>query len=246
MEIKAQPRTVVGKKVKILRQAGGIPAIIFGKTTASTPIVVEEKPFLKAYASAGEATLVDLVVGENKPRKVLISEVQRDPVSEQIIHVNFHEISLTEKITTAVPVRIVGESQLVKSGGAILLTLLDELEVSCFPTDLPPEIPVDISNLNEVGQGVAVKDLKVDRSKVEIKAEPEEWVVKLDYPQMAEEKVEEEVSEAEAVEKVEATAEKKLEEEEAAAAEAGGKEKAEKESPAEKDKSTKEETPKKK
>lgn len=246
MEISAQPREILGKKVKALRREGQVPAVIFGLGKASTPITLNTKEFAKAFGQAGEATLIDLKIASDVPRKVLVAGILRDPVSREMLHIDFQEVSLTEKITTAVPLKVVGESPLLKTGGGILLNLVDELEVTCFPTDLPPEISVDISHLTETGQGVAVKDLTIDRSKVEVKADPETLVVKLDFAQMAEEK-EEEVSEAEAVEKVEATAEKKLEEEEAAAAaEAGGKEKAEKAAPAEKGKPSKEEAPKKK
>lgn len=246
MEINAQARKIVGKQVKALRREGQVPAVIFGLGKASTPIAVNAKEFAKAFAQAGEATLIDLKIAADQPRKVLVTGIQRDPVSREMLHVDFQEVSLTEKITTAVPLKVVGESPLLKTGGAILLNLVDELEVTCFPTDLPPEISVDISGLTGVGQGVAIKDLAIDRSKIEVKEDPETLVVKLDFAQMAEEK-EEEVSEEEAVGKVEATAEKPEEEE--AVAEPGGKEgkeKVEKAAPAEKEKPPKEETPKKK
>jgi len=207
MEIKAQPRKILGKKVKALRREGQIPAVIFGQGKPSLAITVDEKEFLSAFAEAGEATLVDLQVEGEEPRKVLITEVQDHPLTRHPLHVNFHEVNLSEKVTTMVPIETVGESPIVKTGDGILLQVLDEVEVECLPMDLPPEIKVDISNLTEIDQSITVKDLNLDRGKVAIKASPEELVLKIDYAQMAEE-AETEVSEAEAVAKVEATEEK--------------------------------------
>ena len=206
MEIIAKPREILGKKVKKLRREGVVPAVVFGQGKESVSLSIDEKELLQAYAEAGESTLVDLAIEGQAPRKVLISEIQYHPLSDRPLHVNFHEVNLKEKITTTIPIKVIGESALVKSGEGIILTLLDEVEVECLPTDLPSEFTIDISHLNEVGQSIAIKDLTVDASKVEISADPEDLILKIDYAQMAEE--EEEVDEAEAVGQVEATEEK--------------------------------------
>ncbi len=193
-----------------------LPAVVFGKDIESIPITLDQKDFEKVYEEAGESTLVDVeIVAENgrakgpQLHKVLISETDLDPVSDEIIHANLQAVKLTEKTTATVPLKIIGESPIVKSGEGMFLTLLNEVEVEALPQDLPSEIKVDISNLTEIDQGIAIKDLPVDHTKVKIEQEPEELVVKIDHAEMAEEE-EEEVS----VEEVEVTKKKKKKEEE--------------------------------
>ncbi len=211
MKLKAEKREILGKKVKNLRQQGLLPAVVFGKEAGSIPITLDQKEFEKVYEEAGESTLIDVEISDDGPRrpsgqlhKVLISEVDLDPVSDEIIHANLHAVSLTEKATATIPIEIVGESPIVKSGEGMLLTLLNEVVVEALPQDLPSEIIVDISGLTAIDQGIAVKDLPVDRTKVEIEQEPEDLIVKIDHAEMAEEEPEEEVS----VEQVEVTTEK--------------------------------------
>jgi large subunit ribosomal protein L25 len=211
MEISAQKRKILKKKVKRLREQGLLPAVISSKDLGSVPLTLDKKEFERVYDEAGESTLIDVKIEGETPQKALISEVSRNPVSDEIIHANFHAVKLTERISAAVPLKIVGESPIVKSGEGMLLTVLDEIEVEALPQDLPPEIEVDVSNLTAIGQGITVGDLKIDRGKVTPKNDPEDLVVKVDYPEMEEEKEEEEVSLEEAVE---ATKEKPKEENE--------------------------------
>ena len=174
-------------------------------------IAVKKLDFERAYRAAGESTLIDVLVeGEKEPRPVLVSEIQFDPATSQPIHVSFHQVALKEKVTANVPVAVIGEAAAVKNGLGVLLTLLDEIEVEAYPRDLPKEFVVDVSNLTEVGQGIEIKDLQVD-PKVEIKAEPDELIVKIDYL-AKEEEVVVAATEAEAIAGVTAT--KELTEEE--------------------------------
>ncbi len=197
-------------KVDRLRQQGLLPAVVFGKETGSIPITLDKTEFLKVYEEAGESSLVDVQIGKQKPIKVLITETDIDPVTDETLHANLHAVTLTEKATATIPIEIVGESPIVKSGEGMLLTLLDEIEVEALPQDLPSEINVDVSNLIEIDQRIAIKDLPVDRSKVEIKQDPEDLVVKVEHAEMEEEEeVKEEVPVEEAVE---VTTEKKEEE----------------------------------
>lgn len=207
MKLIAKKRDILGKKVKSLRQQGLLPGVVFGKDMESVPITLNKKEFEKVYQEAGESTLIDVDLPSAKggskadgPIKVLVSEVDLDPVSDEIIHANLQAVKLTEKTTATVPLKIVGESPIVKSGEGMLLTLLDEIDVEALPQDLPTEIKVDTSKLTAIDQGIAVKDLPVDRSKVEIKQDPEDLVVKVGYAEMEEEEVKEEVPVEEAVE----------------------------------------------
>lgn len=205
--IKVEPREVTGKKVKKLRATGVIPANLFGKDFTSTSISVDAKEFQKAFKGSSGSSLVDVKLGE-KVYPSLVHNLQRDPRKDFIIHIDFQKVNLKEKITTYVPVILEGESPAEKSGTALLLQTLNEIEIECLPTDIPQNIAVDAEKLIEVGQSVHVKDLKIDKEKIEVKNDPEEVVVTVQNAEMKEEEPEVEVS----PEEVEATAEKGEEE----------------------------------
>lgn len=214
MEITGQKREETGKKVKKIRLDGGLPASVFGSGIESTPITLNLNEFIKVFREAGETSLVDLKVDKDE-HKVLIKEIQFDPVTDQIIHVGLYKPDLTEKTEVQVPVEAVGEEQneLIKSGQGIVLLLMNEITVSALPTDLPDSFEVDVSDLAEIGDGVTIGQLQYDRDKVEIPdLEEDELVLKIDYAEMEEEEEEEELTEEEAIEQMEATEEKDEEE----------------------------------
>lgn len=212
MQLSAKRRKIQGKKVKRLRREEKIPAILYGGEEKSQPLTLKRPEFEKVYQEAGESTLIDLDVG-GKKEKVLIADVQYDPLGK-LLHADLQRVEAGEKLTTTVAIEVEGESSVVKSGEGILLTLLDEVEVECLPQDLPAEIKVDVSSLTEVGQGIAIKDLPINHNKVKILGhEPDELVLKIDYPEMEEEE-EVAVPEEEAIAAVEAVEEKPEEEKE--------------------------------
>lgn len=213
MKLKAQKREILGKKVKKLREQGKLPGVVFGKSLKeSIPITLDKSEFEKVFEEAGESTLVDVVVEGQEPKKALVSEIAIDPVSSDILHASLHAVSLKDKITAQVPVKVVNESPIVKSGEGLLLTILDELEVECLPQNLPAEIEVDISNLTEINQTITIKDIKMDTEKIELKHEPDDVVLKIEHAEMLEE--EEKEAEVPIEEAVEITTEKKKEDEE--------------------------------
>jgi len=187
------------------------------------PLTVDLMQFSKVFKQAGETTLVDLKIdskADGKDEKVLIKDVQYHPVSLKPIHASFHKVNLTEKITAQIPVEITGDdkNELVKSGNALVLLLMNDITVEALPMNLPHKITVDVSGLAEVDAAITVAQLNIDKATVKIvNAEPDELVVKLANAQMAEEEeevVEAPISEAEAIAKMEAT--KELSEEEKA------------------------------
>jgi large subunit ribosomal protein L25 len=208
VKISTEPRKVLGKKVKNLRKEGILPANLFGKNLKSKAVQLPDKDFRKVFKLAGETGIVELKVKE-EVYPVLIHNVQHDPLTDSVTHVDFHKVNLKEKITARVPIKLVGESPAEKSKVGLILQTIDEIEIKSLPTDIPHEIEVDISNLSEVGQTVPVKDLKIDREKIEVENEPEEVVLSVQSAEMKEEPVEEEKT----PEEVEATAEKGEEEE---------------------------------
>ncbi len=189
MELKAQKREVLGKKVGALRREGLIPAELYGHGVENVHLAVAAKDFGKVYAEAGENTVVNLSFN-GAPRMVMIHGVQTDPVKSQVISVDFHEVKMDEAITAAVPLEFVGESPAVKDLGGVLVKAMDEIEVEAFPQDIPSEIIIDLSKLTNLGDSVYVKDLPTG-AKYEYKVDPTTVVVTVSEP------AEEEVSAAE-------------------------------------------------
>lgn len=173
-----EPRTITGKKVGSLRKQGIIPSNIFGGKIKSAAIQVKKTLFAPVWHQAGETQIVYLQLGDEKEtRPTLISNIQRNPVSDEVIHVDFRQVNLKEKITANIPVEVVGESPAVKDFQAAIITSLAEIEVEALPTDLPENIQVDISVLKNIGDVIKVADLKIDRTKIEVKDDPETVVV---------------------------------------------------------------------
>lgn len=206
-KLTVRKRKIFGKKVKKLRKKGLIPAHIFGRKIKSLHISVAEKDFLPVFEEVGETGLLDLVVEKGKARTVLISQVQRHPITEQILHIDFHQVDLKEKVKAEIPIEIKGTAPAVEEKKGVLLTILDKIEVEALPTDLPETIPVDVSSLKEVDDAITVGDVKIGK-KVTLLADPEEVLVKIGPLVTAEMK-----EEIKAEEEAKAEAEKAKEEE---------------------------------
>jgi len=161
--LKVEPREKLGKEqAKKLRRNGFIPAVVYGPETPSRPLAIDSKTFYALLRGGlGENVIITLEMDEERDGKkqVLIREVQRDPVRGDIVHVDFHQISLTQKITIEVPIHLVGAPEGVKDGG-ILQYALRELKVECLPTAIPEKIEVDVSHL-KIGDSIHVADIKV-------------------------------------------------------------------------------------
>lgn len=174
--LKSTKREIFGRKVNRLRKEGLIPANIFGKKMKSEAVTVDAKEFLAIFKKAGETQIIDL-----DGKSVLVSNMQTDPISDMVIHVDFRQVDLKEKITAMVPVEIEGESPAEKQNLGTVVQQISEIEVEALPADLPEKILVDASSLSEVDQAIYVKDLKVDKN-VEIKTDLESIVVKVEPP----------------------------------------------------------------
>jgi large subunit ribosomal protein L25 len=196
IELRVQKRTLVGKKTKRLRRSGLIPAILYGPRTEASPLQVNERDLRLALDRAGTNHLIVLTLDEaDEPRMTLAREVQRDVVTHSLLHVDFYEVVMTEKITADIPVTLVGESPIVARNAGLLVRGIDSVQVQCLPSQLLGSIVVDISVLEELEQAVLVEDLEVDEF-IEILTNPEEVLVKV-LPLRLEELVAEEVEAAE-------------------------------------------------
>src|SRR3990170_4019666 len=147
LSISVEPRKILGKKVKTLRSEGILPVNLFGKDIKSKTLQVQEKDFRLLFLTAGETGVVEVKL-KSETYPALIHNVQRNPVTDKIIHVDFHKVNLKEKITAHVPIKLEGESPADKSGIGLILQTASDLEIESLPGDIPHEIIVDISSLS--------------------------------------------------------------------------------------------------
>ena len=165
--LQATSRANTGKGVaRKARAAGQVPGVLYGPGEAPVAIQVSLPEFMRIYRGGhGENVLVDLTVDSGKPKKVLFREVQLDPLTEKVVHVDFYHVSLTKVIRVHVPIHLEGLPSGVKLGGGILQHVLREVEVECLPTDIPESMVVDVSAL-EVHDAVHVSDLPATKWKL--------------------------------------------------------------------------------
>jgi len=178
LTLKAEERKMTGRKVRRLRKEGILPANIYGKNVKSVSIQVTHTDFLSVYKDAGETGIVEITLG-GKTRPVLVNDLQVDPVTEAVLHVDFFQVNLKEKVTANVPVELIGESPAEKQRLGTLVQQLDEIEVEALPTNLPDKYEFDVSGLAEVDATVTVGDLKAIKD-VEILTDKEQIVAKVE------------------------------------------------------------------
>lgn len=183
--LNATKRDTKKEKANSLRKKGLIPAVVYGKKKDSLSLSVKANDLKKVYKEAGQSTIFDLDIDGNK-KKVLIHDISYHPVSDEVIHVDFYEVSMTEKITANVPLKFVGNAPAVLDLGGTLIENKTEVEVECLPADLPHEIEVDISPLTDFEKTIHISDIKLPEG-VEIKNDPEETVVTVEPPRSEEE-----------------------------------------------------------
>jgi len=209
LALRATERTIVGKKNRTLRATAVIPGVVYGHGQATQLVALPRGAFQKVFGAAGESSLVDLHVDDAPVRKVLIHDVQHDPLTGEPMHVDFYLVNMAEKLTAEVPLIFVGESPAVKELGGVLVRALDHVKVECLPQDLIHELSVDLSTLKTFDDVIRVSDLTAPTG-VTILAHRDEVVTKVQAPRAEEEAVKVEAApEAEAVAAVEVGAKKK-------------------------------------
>ena len=195
-ELAVNPRSLLGKKVKQLRRQGLVPANIYGRDVQSTAIQLPVDELKHVLRTAGRNEIVYLRLDAQDPRPTFIRTVQRNAVNDAILHVDFHQISLKEKVRLEVPLHLAGEAPAVSTYGGTLLHSLDFITVEGLPTDIPSHIEVDVSVLEQMDQSLHVRDLPVPAN-LNVLTDPELVVAKVAPP--AVERAEEVVPEEEAV-----------------------------------------------
>jgi len=198
--LNSKTRKSFGRKNKEIKDHGFIPAVVYGHDFQSIPLQVSLAEMEKTFQEAGESTLIDLKIDENSPIKVLIYDVQHDPLTDKIRHVDFYKIKAGEKIEVETELEFFGEAPAVKNLGGIIFHNIDKLKIKCLPEDLVHKIEVNISGLETLDSVIRIKDLKIP-AKIEVLDDREEVVVGISRPQ------------AEVEEKTEVTEEEKAAEE---------------------------------
>ena len=197
--LEAEPRTVLGKKVKLLRAQGLVPANVYGHGRESIPLQLPEKLVVQRVARASRSMLFSLVLNGGEPTNVLVKEVQRHPTSGKVLHVDFYAVRMTEKLKATVPLHFVGEAPAVKQFDGTMLHNLTAVDVESLPADLPQAIEVDVSGLETLDDAIHARDLRVPTG-VEVLTEADEVVAKVLPPTVIEEEVVEAEAEEEAAE----------------------------------------------
>ena len=155
-----EPRTVIGKKVAILRREGTIPANIYGRGLESVAVQmpwVEARDMLNAH---GRNTLIEIkLAAESDARPVVVRDIGRDPVSGAVEHIDFFQVDLTRTIQANVPVHLIDEAPAVHTFGGILVQSLESIAVEALPTEMPEAIEVSVATLEELDQSLTIADL---------------------------------------------------------------------------------------
>ena len=194
--LQADKRKILGRKVKSLRRQGIVPANVFGAGIKSQAIQVDEKTFSKLYDQVGETNVIDLnVSGSKTPKPVLVHQVSLDPSTDSMIHIDFLQVDLTKKITTMVPLELVGESPAVKAGGDLTIGLTN-MEIECVPANIPSAIELDLSKLENYEDLITVADMTFPEG-IKSAENPETLVAKVSTPKTQEQIDAEEAKHAE-------------------------------------------------
>ncbi len=190
IELVAASRDILGKKVRFLRRQGLIPANLYGRNVESTALQIDTSQLKHTLTKAGKSSLIALKVdGTKLPKMVIVRDIQREPLSGELLHVDLYQVKMEEKIKLEVPLLLVGEASAIKDRGGILVQNMSTLEVECLPADMPHNIEVDLSVLSDIDQAVRVADIHVDEG-VTILTDADQAIV-----QIARSRVEVEIAE---------------------------------------------------
>ena len=198
VELQATSREILGKKVRHLRRQGITPVHLFGHNVKPVALQCETVQLQRVLAQAGKTRIINLSLDKGKrPRNVLVREVQIAPCTDELLHVDFYQVSAAEKIRVQVPIVLVGEAPALRFKENMLVRELDSLTVECLPNEIPASIELDLGSLTEAEQAIRVKDIILGEE-IKISDSPELVVVKITFKPV--EKVEAVAAEAVATE----------------------------------------------
>ncbi len=190
--IKAARRDVIGKKVSVLRREGIIPGVVYGHKIEPVAIQMNRKEVSRTLAGLTASSIITIDVDGVK-HTALVREKQRNPLRNELIHVDFQAVSLKEKIRTKIELTLTGVAPAVKAFNGVVLQDKEFIEVEALPTDLPERVMIDISGLEKIGDLIRMSDLSLS-DEVTVFDDPNETIVTVSG--VAAEVVEEEAVEA--------------------------------------------------
>ena len=158
--LSVQTRSVVGNDLRKLRKTGVIPAVMYNNKTSPISIQFDDRSFYRVFKISGKNQIIQLDLDGDKKFSCVVHDLDLDPVSGLVRHVDFMIVNLSDKVTVMVPVNYVGESPAIKELGGVLNTGYDEIKVSCVPSKIPSEIVVDLSSLHTFHDSIRLSDLK--------------------------------------------------------------------------------------
>ena len=189
LKLKVKNRVVTGKKVKKMRLNGDIPIHMYGNKEASKNLSIEKKVIDVLLTSTGQNVAISLEVnGESKENVCLIRDVQRHPVTEEILHVDFLRVDLNKKIQVNIPITITGTAPAVWQLGGTLLQSLQSISVQILPLNIPGKFVLDVSSLETFENSLFVKDVQITEG-IDINDELETLVARVMPPRVEEEEV---------------------------------------------------------
>lgn len=179
-ELEVAKREMTGKKVRFLRRQGITPGNIYGHGIDSTAVKIDTKSLKHLLANVGKTDLISLQIDDSKAAVLaLIRNVQRNPLNDEFLHVDFYQVKMTEKIKVDVPLVFVGEAPVLdKVKNASVLHLIDSLHIEALPDHLPHSFEVNISSLEELDSTIHVKDIHLGDG-IDLLSDPEQMIVKV-------------------------------------------------------------------
>ena len=197
IELTCKKREVTGKKVAALRRQGITPVHLFGHGVDSLTLECDSKELHGVLAKSGSTRLIDMKVDKAKAKKVLVREIQRNPIKGNLLHVDFYQVNMEEKVKLDIPLHFTGEAPALKNvKGTVLAHEITSLNIECLPDAIPDRIEVDLGPLVNEGDAIHVKDITTVPAGITIIDHPEQLVARVSVPKVKEEVVP--VAEAEA------------------------------------------------
>jgi large subunit ribosomal protein L25 len=176
IELSAEERSVLGKKVKRLRQEGFVPAIVYGHNTESVPVQVRREDLSQVLRRGGRTSIFQLKMGRKRPFSVTIKQLHVHPTSGQLLHADFYRIAEGEKLKMRIPLHFEGEAPVLRTHEAALVRPVTEITLECYPADLPAYVAVDLTKLEDLNSTLRVSDL-APIDKVTFLDSPDEVIV---------------------------------------------------------------------
>ena len=178
IELQVKTREVLGKKVRFLRRQGITPVHLLGRGIESLTLQCDTTQLQHVLSQAGKTRLVSLKPDKSKPRNVVVREVQKDPLTDRLLHVDFYQVRMEEKIKVEVPIVLVGEAPALREKDTSLVQELTRLDIECLPDQISRSIEIDLSPLTEADQSIQVKNIALGAG-ITILNNPEQTIVRI-------------------------------------------------------------------